>query len=107
MNVPRVAAAIVFRIAGLLGLLIIWAAVSAHAQTSFIGGSTPHQRPDGAPVINSDEHGSDWYAQALKGVSKPYPYSLRFLEDQGNWFTPFNRPGMTGPYDVRRWHGQR
>ena len=45
-----------------------------------------------------------WYAQALSGVVEPYPYSLRFLEDQGGWFTPFTKPGMTGPYDIRGWH---
>jgi hypothetical protein len=37
-------------------------------------------------------------------VSQPYPASLRFLEDQGNWYTPFNRPGMLPPYDIRGWH---
>ena len=45
-----------------------------------------------------------WYQRALTGVAPPYPSSLRFLEDQGEWYTPFNHPGMTGPYDIRRWH---
>jgi hypothetical protein len=48
-----------------------------------------------------------WYAQALTGISQPFPYSLRFLEDQGNWYTPFNRPGMPGRYDIRGWHQGR
>lgn len=43
--------------------------------------------------------------RALTGVEPPYPASLRFLEDQGAWHTPFIHPGMTGPYDIRRWHG--
>ncbi len=46
----------------------------------------------------------DWYREALTGVERPYPYSLKFLEDQGAWYTPFNRPGMTGRYDIRHWH---
>lgn len=43
--------------------------------------------------------------RALTGGEPPYPASLRFLEDQGAWHTPFTHPGMTGPYDIRRWHG--
>jgi len=46
----------------------------------------------------------EWQAQALRGVEKPIPPSLRFLEDQGAWFTPFNRPGMRGRYDLRGMH---
>jgi hypothetical protein len=42
--------------------------------------------------------------QALHGVSSPFPESLKFLNDQGRWFTPFTHPGMTGPYDLRGWH---
>jgi hypothetical protein len=40
----------------------------------------------------------------LHGVSSPIPESLKFLNDQGAWFNPFTRPGMTGPYDLRGWH---
>lgn len=69
-----------------------------------IAGVTPYKRPDGAPVIQEVDKGAGWYDQALTGVSKPYPHSLRFLEDQGNWYTPFNRPGMKAPYDIRGWH---
>jgi hypothetical protein len=45
-----------------------------------------------------------WYTRALTGISQPYPSSLRFLEDQGNWYTPFNHPGMQGRYDIRGWY---
>ena len=69
-----------------------------------IAGTNPSQRPQGAPVIRTVERDPSWYATALTGISQPYPNSLRFLEDQGNWYTPFNRPGMTGPYDIRGWH---
>lgn len=69
-----------------------------------IAGVDPSQRPVGAPVITSVDRDANWYNQALHGVTRPYPSSLRFLEDQGNWYTPFNHPGMPGPYDIRGWH---
>ena len=69
-----------------------------------IGGTTPYQRPAGAPAITAVHHDGAWYAHALTGVVPPYPASLRFLEDQGNWHTPFDRPGATGPYDIRGWY---
>ncbi len=69
-----------------------------------IAGVQPDQRPAGAPTIAQTNKGNGWYVQALHGLSTPYPASLKFLENQGNWFTPFTRPGMTGPYDIRGWH---
>jgi hypothetical protein len=69
-----------------------------------IAGTNPSQRPLGAPMIQTVQRDPSWYATALTGISKPYPDSLRFLEYQGNWYTPFNRPGMPGPYDIRGWH---
>ncbi len=75
-----------------------------HAESSYVAGLNPSSRPAGAPVISSVKKGAAWYRQALHGVIPPYPASLRFLEDQGNWYTPFTRPGMTGPYDIRGWH---
>ena len=74
------------------------------AQGYPIGGTTPSQRPAGAPTITTVNHDGAWYRHALTGVVPPYPASLRFLEDQGNWHTPFNRPGATGPYDIRGWY---
>jgi hypothetical protein len=71
-----------------------------------IAGTQPSQRPVGAPVIHEVQKPEGWYTRALTGVSKPYPYSLKFLEDQGNWYTPFNRPGMPGYYDIRGWYSQ-
>jgi hypothetical protein len=41
------------------------------------------------------------------GVSKPRPASLSWFADQGGWYTPFNRPGATGPYDIRGWHTKK
>ena len=71
----------------------------------FVAGLIPSQRPANAPVITQMAKDGAWYAQALAGVVPPYPASLRFLEDQGAWFNPFQRPGATGPYDIRNWYG--
>ena len=74
------------------------------AQDIFIAGIHPDRRPENAPVITSVKKSGDWYAKALHGVVQPYPYSLHFLENQGNWFNPFIHPGMSRPYDIRGWH---
>lgn len=77
---------------------------AAQAQDLFVAGVDPSTRPEGAPVITQADKDGAWYDRALHGVEPPYPQSLRFLEDQGNWFTPFNHPGTPGPYDLRGWH---
>ncbi|MCB1875552.1 MAG: hypothetical protein KDH88_06205 [Chromatiales bacterium] len=69
-----------------------------------VAGTAPYQRPQGAPVITTFAKNGAWYERALHGITRPYPASLRFLEDQGAWHTPFNHPGMTAPYDIRGWH---
>lgn len=67
-----------------------------------VAGLTPDVRPDGAPrLIN--EHPID-ATHALHGVPAPRPAGLEFVEGQGGWYTPFTRPGMPGPYDLRSWH---
>lgn len=44
---------------------------------------------------------------AEHGITAPTPEAIKsFLKDQGAWYTPFSRPGMTGPYDIRGWHSQ-
>lgn len=82
-------------------LLLTTSAVSADYP---IAGVEPSQRPTGAPVIEWVQHEETWFGHALTGVQKPYPRSLYFLESQGNWYTPFIRPGMRGPYDIRGLH---
>jgi hypothetical protein len=72
-----------------------------------VGGVSPATRPANAPKITQVEHGQDWYRSALTGVSAPYPRSLSFLDNQGNWYTPFSRRGMPGRYDIRQLHGAR
>lgn len=76
----------------------------AQAAPETVAGTQPDRRPADAPVVSEVDKSGGWYADALTGLSRPYPYSLRFLENQGNWFTPFSAPGMTGPYDIRGWH---
>ena len=80
------------------------ATAEPEAGAPFIAGVVPSERPAGAQVIEVFDKTDAWYAQALTGVSEPYPASLHFLEDQGAWFTPFIHPGMTHPYDIRGWH---
>ena len=84
----------------------VLAVSTAAAAGNPIAGVKPHERPAGAPVITTFQKDGAWYQRALTGISQPYPHSLRFLEDQGNWHTPFNRPGMPPPYDIRGWHGR-
>lgn len=84
----------------LLSTTLLVSTISAYP----VAGVTPDQRPEGAPVIKEFVKDADWYGNALKGVISPYPASLHFLENQGGWYTPFNHPGMTGPYDIRGWH---
>ena len=67
-------------------------------------GLNPDRRPDGAPVIEWVKHDRAWYQQALTGINPPYPKSLYFLDNQGDWYTPFSRPGMPGYYDLRGWY---
>jgi hypothetical protein len=77
----------------------------AYAEDPFIAGETPDVRPAQAPVLTTHIKGEDWYCRALVGIARPYPASLRFLEDQGAWYSPFIVAGMTSPYDIRNRHG--
>ncbi|MEZ5839581.1 MAG: hypothetical protein R3D02_03850 [Hyphomicrobiales bacterium] len=90
--------------AAVFGAGLVGASLAGAAEDGFVAGSTPDQRPAGAPVIEKVEHDKAWYAHALTGVVPPYPPSLNFLDRQGEWYTPFTRPGMPGPYDIRGWH---
>jgi hypothetical protein len=85
-------------------VLFLVASANAEEMAYPIAGEKPDARPEGAPRLVSYDKGSDWYTRSLIGVSRPYVLSLRFLEDQGAWYTPFTVPGMTGPYDIRNWH---
>ena len=69
-----------------------------------VSGVDPSQRPQGATVIEYVNHDKAWYQHGLTGINPPYPRSLYFLDNQGDWHTPFNRPGMPGRYDIRGWY---
>jgi hypothetical protein len=75
---------------------------SAPSSAPFLAGSAPDRRPDAAPrILNAlalDRR------IALHGIAEPPPASLKFLDDQGGWYTPFDQPGMPGRYDLRGWH---
>lgn len=85
-------------------MVLSYAPVTLSAADYPIAGTEPSQRPTAAPTIADVDRSGDWYTQALRGITRPYPFSLQFLEDQGDWHTPFNRPGMPGRYDIRGWH---
>ena len=89
-----------------LGLMLLGAVpVPAQAQDDvFVSGVQPDRRPATAPRLMVAMHPQAWYVRAVRGVVAPYPQSLFFLDNQGDWYTPFNRPGMPGPYDIRGWH---
>ncbi|NIO43855.1 MAG: hypothetical protein GTO41_29130 [Burkholderiales bacterium] len=88
----------------MVGFVAGFCSICSNAGDYPIAGLTPWERPAGAPVITQVDHGSAWFRRALTGISRPYPSSLRFLDDQGNWHTPFNNPGATGRYDIRGWY---
>ncbi|MEA3409940.1 MAG: hypothetical protein U9R74_00165 [Pseudomonadota bacterium] len=95
--------------ARILPLILASAAMTASsagwADTDpYVAGTTPWERPVGVPMITGVHHDAAWYQHALTGLEPPYPHSIRFLEDQGNWNTPFNRRGMPGRYDIRGWY---
>ena len=100
------------RIAHSFGIMMIgfsWLAASAATAGDSspypVAGLAPDQRPAGAPAIMEFTRTDAWRAGALRGVTGPTPESiLRFLGDQGAWYTPFARPGMPGPYDLRGLH---
>lgn len=69
-----------------------------------LAGVTPDQRPNGAPVVREFVKPAGWEQRFTRGIEGPLPTSLRWIADQGAWFTPFDRPGTPGPYDLRGWH---
>lgn len=87
------------------GFAFCLTAGSVRAADYPVAGLAPDRRPAEAPTITEFRQDEAWRNRALTGISEPYPASLEWLDDQGAWYTPFNRPGMTGPYDLRGWHG--
>ncbi|MFV0366868.1 MAG: hypothetical protein ACK5KM_00260 [Hyphomicrobiaceae bacterium] len=96
----RAVSLIALMMTGFLGA----AATSAFSEARVVGGITPDRRPEGLPREERSGLTQKARQDALRGVVQPYPPSLKWLDDQGGWFTPFSHPGMTGPYDIRQWH---
>lgn len=81
-----------------------WIAASPAQAQQNIAGLRPHERPAAAPKTTTLVRDPRWLAGATEGIVEPVPPSLKFLQDQGDWYTPFIRPGMPGPYDIRGLH---
>ena len=80
---------------------------AAFAEGYPIAGTQPDRRPEGAPTITQYVQDRAALARYLHGVSQPIPPSISAnAKDQGAWFTPFNHPGMSPPYDPRGWHAR-
>jgi hypothetical protein len=79
-------------------------AAPALAGERFVAGSAPNQRPAAAPVLKTFNASAEWRKAALTGVVEPIPASLKFLDSQGAWYTPFDQRGMPGYYDLRGMH---
>lgn len=71
-----------------------------------IAGLAPDSRPAGAPKTTVATRAAGWDARFFQGVASPRPASLAWSADQGGWYTPFDRPGMIGPYDIRNWRSK-
>jgi hypothetical protein len=87
-----------------VGLVFAGVAGWAGADPLYIAGTAPDARPEFAPTQTEYVKGAAWYCRAMTGIERPYPTSLRFLEDQEGWYSPFIVAGMTGRYDIRNWH---
>jgi len=92
------------RIVSTLAVLLFSGSSSLAASEYPVAGTTPWQRPQGAPVIEWVRHDLTWFQKGLTGINKPYPKSLYFMDNQGEWYTPFTKPGVLPPYDIRGWH---
>src|SRR5512134_3419672 len=62
--------------------------------TVSVAGLLPFERPQGAPNLGGFPQTGEWRAKTLRGISEPLPPSLKFIDSQGAWYTPFDHPGM-------------
>lgn len=84
--------------------LTLGVTAAAASSGEFVAGTAPDRRPEGAPRLTTFAKSPQWLASATTGISQPLPPSLKFLDNQGAWFTPFTHRGMEGPYDIRGWY---
>ena len=91
----------------LVGVVLVPAASAADqpANTVFVAGLAPYERPVGFPVLRVPPANAVRSAEATHGIVGEVPKSItNFLKDQGAWYTPFSRPGAKSPYDLRSWY---
>lgn len=88
----------------LAGLLATLNPAAAQTAGDFVAGVQPDRRPQYAPRVMRVEHDDAWRERTRRGITKPYPPTLMFIESHGHWYTPFDRPGMPGRYDLRNLH---
>ncbi len=79
---------------------LVLAAAAAGAGENPVAGLQPDRRPAGAPVLAVFTLAPEWRARALAGIGQPHT-GLGFVDHQGAWYTPFDRPGSPGRYDIR------
>jgi len=95
------------RISLLFAAGLVACAASAGAQTGgYVAGLHPDRRPDAAPPQPSEVMRTpEQVERALHGVEKPVPGNVESIAATGSWWVPLRQPGMSGPYDIRGWHG--
>lgn len=81
--------------------------VRAAETAPVVAGLTPYERPAGAPVVRAFAQSPEWLRQATRGIAGALPSGLKFVADQGAWYTPFTEPGMPGYYDIRNLHDNK
>ena len=91
-------------LAALMHVSTAFPAAAAVDNPPAIAGLAPDRRPVTAPVVRAYAPEAQARTRQLFGIAEPLPQGLGFLKDQGAWYTPFDRPGMPGPYDLRGWH---
>lgn len=67
---------------------------------------TRDARPPQAPTVREFSPTPAWREKALQGIVSRGTENVRFLNEQGAWYTPFAAPGMPGPYDLRDFHAK-
>ncbi|MBF0248124.1 MAG: hypothetical protein HQL36_08645 [Alphaproteobacteria bacterium] len=71
-----------------------------------VAGMNPAERPSWAPKVSQIKWEDGRLKKAMRGIPEQVAANLTFFGKQGNWYTPFERPGMTGLYDIRNLHPQ-
>lgn len=82
-------------------------AAVAQGAAAPVAGLKPDRRPEGAPVVQPVPVNAATKSARLAGISEPWPGNVERIAEQGPWYSPMFRPGLTGPYDLRGLHGAR